>query len=209
MVCMALKELKFTFDVESAPLPPSIDAWISLARREIELFWDQSSKTKKKEYVECDFRFVAGLLSLCQQTGLFPRHKLLEWGCGFGVVTGIAELLGLSAVGIEAERFLVKAALRLQRQGGLKGEIWHANFLPVGASELAESGDPRISLQFSSLPSAYELHDSHLHDFGCIFCYAWPGEEHFLKQVFDRFAAPSTALILFRGPFHAEVYRKL
>ncbi len=205
---MALKELKLRLDGESAPLPHSIDVWISLARREIELFWDQSQKTKKREYVECDFDFVAGALQVCLQKGLLPRQTLVEWGCGFGVVTGIAELLKINAVGIEAEQFLVEAAGRLHKLGGLQGNIWHANFLPAGASDLAEEQDPRISLQFGNLPSAYELCGCRLADFGCVFCYAWPGEEHFLKQVFDHFAGTSTVLILFRGPFHVEIYRK-
>ena len=206
---MALKKLELGFDAGSAPLPPSIVAWLTLARREIELFWDQLRKTKKREYVECDFDFVAGVLQICLQKDLLPQRTLVEWGCGFGVVTGLAELLGMNSVGIEAEQFLVAAGRRLHGKGGLQGHIWHANFLPAGASELAEEEDPRISLQYASLPSAYDLHDCNLNDFGCVFCYAWPGEEHFVKQVFDHFAAHSTVLILFRGPFHVEVYRKI
>lgn len=205
---MALRELQLDLELDSTLLPSSVVAWINLARREIEEFWDQSSNSKKTEYVESDFEHVAEVLLHCQQKSWLARRELVEWGCGFGVVTGIAELLGLPAVGIESEGFLVEAGRRLLQKAGISAELFHGNFLPAGAAELALVEDPRVALQ-STMPSVYASINRSLTDFGCVFCYAWPGEEHFLKLVFDRFAAPGTLLVLYRGPYHIEVYRKL
>jgi hypothetical protein len=48
-----------------------------------------------------------------------------------------------------------------------------------------------------------------LSDFALIFAYPWPGEEHFLKAVFHRYARPNAVLLMYRGPYQVELYRKI
>lgn len=204
---MALKELHVRFEMESGRLPPSIDEWIALAQREIRDFWDQHPKKQKSEYVECDFTYAAEAMAACSRLKLIEPLQFVEWGAGFGVVTGIASLLGMRAVGIEAESFLHEAASRLHRLAALETTLWKGNFLPAGAARLRLPDEPSVALQYRIAP-AYDVHGSDLHQFGGVFCYAWPGEEHFLKAVFDRYAAPNALLVLYRGPYQIEFYRK-
>ena len=124
-----------------------------------------------------------------------------------GAVAGVAGLLGLDAIGIEAEEFLCEQARQLLDQEGISAEIWQGNFLPEGARGLAEPEDPLVSLTHY-IQSAYEQQDFSLSDFAIVFVYPWPGEEHFLKLVFDRFARHDALLLLYRGPFQIELYRK-
>ncbi len=203
---MTLRELHLATD-DSVPLPQPIAEWLVVARERIELYWDQFSKQPLPQYVECDFDLVASALQEVVARNLADGKLFVEWGCGFAVVTGIAALLGLDAVGIEAEQMLCAEGRKLLAKRGIEAEIWQGNFLPTGARQLAEDTDPLVSLTHS-IPPAYQRFQMSLDDFAIVFAYPWPGEEHFLKLVFDRFARSEALLLMFRGPYHIELYRK-
>jgi hypothetical protein len=203
---MALSEIALNLS-DSEPLPPEIEAWIRVSRERIEQYWDQFSKQPLPQYIECDFDLVAAALLECVARDLIDGKLFVEWGCGFAVVTGIAALLGLDAVGIEAEEMLCCEGRKLLARHALQAEIWQGNFLPHGARRLAEDTDPLVSLTHAIEP-AYQRHQMSLDDFAIIFAYPWPGEEHFLRVVFDRFSRSDALLLMFRGPNHIELYRK-
>lgn len=202
---MSLKQLEL--EIDEGPLPEPIEAWLAAGRARIERYWDQFPQKPLPQYIECDFDYVARALAACVQQELIDGNLFCEWGCGFGIVTGLAALLGLDAVGIEAEEFLCDQARELLDQNQIRAEIWQGNFLPRGASELAEEADPLVSLTHK-IPAAYGTHDVLLSDFALVFVYPWPGEEHFLRAVFDRFARPGALMLQFRGPYHVELFRK-
>ena len=135
-------------------------------------------------------------------------QTFVEWGCGFGVVTGVASLSGMDSVGIEVESELCEAGRQLLASRQISAQIWKGNFLPIGAGEMILDDEPQISCRHTA-SSAYESQHSSLHDFAAVFAYPWPGEEHFIKRVFSHFARAGTILLLFRGPFHLELYRKI
>lgn len=203
---MALHEITLHLS-EDDPLPNSITEWIGNSRQRIELYWDHFSKQPLPQYVECDFDLVALALAEVVERNLADGRLFVEWGCGFAVVTGIAALLGLDAVGIEAEEMLCVEGRKLMAKHDVQAEIWQGNFLPSGARRLADDTDPLVSLTHS-LPPAYELNQMGLDDFAIIFAYPWPGEEHFLRLVFDRYARSDSLLLMYRGPYHVELYRK-
>ncbi len=192
---------------DDAELPANVADWITRARERIELYWDHFPKEPLPQYVECDFDLVASALWECVDRDLIDGRLFVEWGCGFAVVTGVASLLGLDAVGIEAEEMLCREGRKLFEKNGVEAEIWQGNFLPAGARRLAEDTDPLVSLTHY-IPAAYEQHHMSLDDFAIVFAYPWPGEEHFLRVVFDRFSRPGALLLMFRGPYHIELYRK-
>ncbi len=202
---MGLKEL--TLEVPDTPLPDPIVHWLKVSRARIELYWDNFRERPLPQYVECDFELVAAALLECRDRQWIDGSLFCEWGCGFGVVTGVAGLLGMDAIGIEAEAFLCEQAESLLRSASIPAEIWQGNFLPDGARNLAEDSDPLVSLTHF-IPSAYETKGMSLSDFAIVFCYPWPGEEHFLKSVFHRYARKAAVLLMYRGPFQVELYRK-
>lgn len=204
---MSLQELEIELDDQS-PLEDRIQAWLVSSHLRIQKFWDQFPEKPLAQYVECDFDWLARGLQHCLEHQLTDGNLFVEWGCGFGVVTGVASLLGLDAIGIEAEQFLCQEAELLLQQNDIQAEIWQGNFLPGGASRLAIDEDPIVSLSHQCL-SAYEAHQMSLDDFAIVYAYPWPGEEHFLKLVFDRYSRPGALLLLYRGPYHLEFYRKL
>jgi hypothetical protein len=203
---MALRQLSLELD-ETRQVPLEVTRWIEASRERIELYWDQFSKQPLPQYVECDFDLVASALWEVVQRDLIDGRLFVEWGCGFAVVTGIAALMGLDAVGIEAEEMLCVEGRKLLSKHAVAAEIWQGNFLPTGARPLAEDTDPLVSLTHSIAP-AYAQHQMALDDFAIVFAYPWPGEEHFLRLVFDRFARSDALLLMFRGPYQVELYRK-
>ncbi len=202
---MTLKQLDLK--VDESELPAEVGAWLAAGRERIERYWDQFPKKPLPQYIECDFDYVSQALRTCVNHGWIDGQLFCEWGCGFGIVTGVASVLGLDAIGIEAEQFLCEQARKLMAKNGVQAEIWQGNFLPAGAHTLAEDTDPLVSLTHK-IPAAYHQHDMQLSDFAMVFVYPWPGEEHFLRAVFDRFARPNALLLQFRGPYHVELYRK-
>ncbi len=203
---MALIEIPLNLS-DDQPLLKPLETWIAAARERIELYWDHFSKQPLPQYVECDFDLVASALVEVVDRQLSDGKLFVEWGCGFAVVTGIAAILGLDAIGIEAEEMLCTEGRKLFSKNGIEAEIWQGNFLPAGARGLAEDTDPLVSLTHY-IPPAYEANNMRLDDFAIVFAYPWPGEEHFLKVVFDRYARSDALLLMFRGPFHIELYRK-
>lgn len=184
-----------------------VEQWLTVSRDRIEIYWDQFSKQPLPQYVECDFVLVAQALVHCQLENLVDGRLFLEWGCGFAVVTGVAAVLGFDAVGIEAEPFLCTEARHLLQSAGVEAEVWQGNFLPVGARKLALDTDPLVSLSHH-LPPAYGDAGMGIDDFAIIFVYPWPGEEHFMRSVFAKYARSGALLVMFRGPFQMELYRK-
>ncbi len=202
---MALLEIEF--EPDDGITTQELKQWIAAGRQRIELYWDHFSAKPLPQYIECDFDYVAQALAVCVHRKLADGTLFCEWGCGFGIVTGIAAILGFEAIGVEAEEFLCRQASELLVQNRVSAEIWQGNFLPRGARQLAVDEDPLVSLTHSIEP-AYDQNDMSINDFALIFVYPWPGEEHFLKSVFHRFARVGALLLLYRGPYQMELYRK-
>lgn len=202
---MALFEIQL--EIDSTELSPTVEKWLQAARERVQKYWDQFPQKPLSQYIECDFDLVAAAIQECCNKQMLDGKLFIEWGCGFGVITGVASVLGLDAIGVEAEAFLCEEGEKLFSAADVQAEIWNGNFLPDGSRELSEPEDPMVSLTHQ-LSAVYDDHDFALEDFAMVFVYPWPGEEHFLKLVFDSFARSGALLLLYRGPYQIELYRK-
>jgi hypothetical protein len=201
-----LRELELVV-VDTEALPDQVAEFLSASRELIQAFWDQWLNRPIEQYVACDFEYVWHGLQALHRTGLAPGKNFVEWGCGFGVVSGLAWLSGFSAVGIEAESFLVDEGRKLLKRHRIEAELWHGNFLPTHAESIADLQADHPCLHHP-VASAYEENDGELSDFAVVFAYPWPGEEHFQREVFLNYAAEGTLLFMFRGPYQIELHRK-
>jgi hypothetical protein len=204
---MKLQSLPLDVDPEST-LPDSISRWVQIADERMQQFWDSFSKRPIEQYVACDFDYVAKALYEIDRQKLLDGNRFCEWGCGFGIVAGIASLLGWDAVGIEAEPFLVQQGKLLLERHGVSAELYEGNFLPRQAKRWVPNSSQLVSL-FQHIPPAYEEMGMEIDDFAIIFAYPWPGEEYFFQEVFLQAAREGALCLLFRGPYQLELYRKL
>ena len=201
-----LELIDFQWDDE-AEIPVSTQRILEDADAVLQAYWDQWTKKPIEQYVACDFRDVYRALAQLTDSKLASGNTFCEWGCGFGIVTGLASQLGWEAVGIEAEQFLVDQADRFLERNQLKGEILRGNFLPRGSERLAGAQSNHASL-FHQVPSVYEEHDLALDDYSLVFAYPWPGEHYFLQEVFRHYAGEGALMLMFLGPYEIELYRK-
>ncbi len=58
-----------------------------------------------------------------------PRGRFCEFGSGWGIATGLAELLGFEALGIELAPELVQASRNLLSEQGLRAQIVEGDYL--------------------------------------------------------------------------------
>lgn len=109
-----------------------------------------------------------------------PRGTFCEYGSGFGIATGIAELLGFNVLGIELAPELVAASRDLLSSQGLKARI--------------ELGD---YLERRDMADIY-------------FTYAWPSHMRSIERHFLEIAKPDAKLLYCYGQddIRCKVFRK-
>lgn len=115
------------------------------------------------DFVPSDYAFAWRMLAA------LPRGRFCEWGSGFGIITGLAEMLGFEACGIELDDKLAVAARQLLADFGLKAPI--------------ATGD-----YFDSSPAA-----------DVYFVYCWPGKIVQTEEAFERHAPEGARLLISYG----------
>ncbi len=115
------------------------------------------------DFVPCNYEMFWDILDAQ------PRGTFCEYGSGFGIATGLAELLGFDALGIELSPDLVAASRDLLGSQGLKARL--------------ELGD---YLQRRDMADIY-------------FTYAWPSHMQLIERHFVEIAKPHTKLLYCHG----------
>lgn len=192
---------------DTAAIPAEVAGWIAVASQSIQTFQDRWDREQSEQFVACDFAHVYRVLARLRQTQWLSGNQFCEWGCGFGLVACMAAQLGWNVVAIEAEATLVAQAERLTATTGQRIQLLHGNFLPAGAEDLAD--DPYHPSLGHAEPSVYEANDLSVDDFDVIYAYPWPGEEHFLQDVFEHYGRFGSFLVLFCGPNDVRVLQKV
>ena len=106
------------------------------------------------DFVPSNYQVVYAVLQA------MPRGRLCEWGSGMGIVTGLAEILGFDACGIESDTQMADASRQLLADFRLSAAIETGDYFEIGC------------------------------DADIYFTYCWPGqiprvEQHFLSVTPD------------------------
>lgn len=193
--------------IDMTPIPDDIAAVLHRSQQRIQAFQDRWDQPQIEQFVASDYELVFRVIRWIVDERLMTGNRMLEWGCGFGVVAALGSLLGLDVTGIEAERRLLAEATTTMEEIGVPVELVWGNFLPVGSESLSTNPDfPSIGHR---VPCAYEQIGSDLDDFSLVFGYPWPGEWQFHEAVFARHGAMGGLLVLFCGPNDIRVWRKV
>lgn len=119
--------------------------------------------------VSC-FDFVPSNYELAWSTlDALPRGRFCEWGSGLGIVTGLAELLGFDAYGIETDADLCRQSRQLFESHGLKAPIYQGDYFQ------------------SALRADY------------YYVYCWPSVLELTEELFGRIAQPNSLLLICYG----------
>lgn len=115
------------------------------------------------DFVPSDYAFVWRMLAA------LPPARFCEWGSGFGIVTGLAEMLGWNACGLEIDARLADASRCLLAEFGLTAPILTADYLS------------------SARPA------------DVYFVYCWPGKIAETEDHFERIAPRGAKLLISYG----------
>ncbi|KAA5543835.1 class I SAM-dependent methyltransferase [Roseiconus nitratireducens] len=192
--------------VNSERLPAEIAERLASLRLRIEHFQDCWDQHRAEQFVAADYELVFQALRWLGECQPMIGRRFLEWGCGFAVVSCLADQLGWNAHAVEAHPDLVPQAEKTIRQWPARVELFAGNFLPHQAESLA--ADPTLPSLGHGGPSPYEAWDLDLDDFALVYSYPWPGEDEFHEDVFDAYAAPGALLLMFIGPNEMRLWRK-
>ncbi len=107
------------------------------------------------DFVPSDYKVVYAVLYS------MPRERFCEWGSGIGIITGLADMLGFDACGIEINDQMATASRELLADFGLSATIKTGDYFEIS------------------------------HDADIYFAYCWPGqilrvEQNFLSIIPDQ-----------------------
>ncbi len=198
-------------DVSWKPSATALDelstAFVADAERRIDDFFEEHWQEPIVGFVASDFAKVWPVLAAITEQELAPGRRFCEWGCGFAVVAGLAARLGFDAHGIEIERDLLAEAEKLLASHSLRVQLAAGSFIPPGGEQLADIRAEMVWLVTDG-PDGHALLGHAPDDWDVVFAYPWPGEEHVIDALFDRFAAPGALLVTYRTEKGMRVQRK-
>jgi hypothetical protein len=159
-------------------------------------------------FVPCDYEAAFAVLRALSESSLARGSRFCEWGSGFGVVAGLAALVGFDACGIEIEPALVEEARRLAEDFDLPVEFVQGSFVPRGAEDRVHAGGT-YSWMTTEGDYAYDDLDLEVGDLDVVFAYPWPDEEAVVCDLFDRYAGTGAILATYHGSGEFRLKRKV
>ena len=202
-----LAKIQIPSSIDTRIIPQDIRDSIDRAQGRIEAFQDRWDRPQIEQFVAADFLHVYQSLDWVLETQMMIGKRFLEWGCGFAVVTALAQTLGWDAIGMEAESVLIQQGRETLQEWPSDAELIEGNFLPNGCQDLAD--DPGLPSLGHPVDSAYEELGLDLDDFALVYSYPWPGEDDFHEAVFNARAANGALLLMFCGPNDLRLYRRM
>lgn len=197
----------FDIDPVRTPMPAATSAFLAAAQARLDAWFARPEHKTGIGFIPSDHELVWRTLAAVRRDQPDARH-LLEWGSGFGVVTGLGALLGFQASGIEVERDLAAASRDLLAAHGLRATIAEGSFVPDGytARERLTDLETRTVLD---APDGYDELQADLDDFDVVFAYPWPTEEELYCDVFARGANDGAVLLTYSRAEGMRAYRKV
>lgn len=197
--------------MDIVPLPDEVAALLEEAEVVHERFLRDNSDWGTGFYPS-DYVTVYHALRTILRLDLTVGNSFCEWGSGLGVVTMLAEMLGLQACGIEINRELVDAAVALGETFEMQAELVHGSFVPRGSEARAEKAyaatDEGVAWLSTETDNAYDDLGLDPDDFDLIFAYPWPGEESVIDELFDYSAADGALLLTYGQQNSVRLQRK-
>lgn len=201
---MLLEEIPLRPDEEE--LPDAVHTLLNESARRADAFYEAGLGLRFYRYVPSDpvvvYRSIAYLIQSKQLRGT----RFCELGCGFGIASGLAALLGMNAIGIEWEEDLAGRATQLMEDLGLDVEILQDSYLPEGFESCEGMGGKDLLVlggQDGMAPVYDGLDPAEVDLF---FVYPWPDEEEFMRNLFREIGTEGAVLLMYQGEGEISAY---
>ncbi|MCB9898184.1 MAG: hypothetical protein H6825_09295 [Planctomycetes bacterium] len=135
-----------------------------------------------------------------------PGLRFLEWGSATGVITIMADMLGMDAAGIELDADLVDDARALATRHGSHASFVAGSFLPTGYTWTSPDGESHLGT-LGEGTSAYAALGHDLDAYDVVYAYPWIGEEPVMRDVMARHGKRDARLLLHAWTAGVDVHR--
>jgi hypothetical protein len=173
-------------------LPAPARALVADAEARIKAFGARPAEQRVPAFVASNPGLVWHALRRIRDEGLAPGNRFIEWGSGFGIVTGLAALAGFAARGIEIAPALIAESRRLLADHRLPAVVETGSYLPPGIYT--------DEIRAERFPPA---------DADVVYVYPWPAEARLVREVFRRFGRDGALLVSFSGGVGLEIHRRV
>ncbi|MGC6426431.1 MAG: hypothetical protein ACON5H_05470 [Akkermansiaceae bacterium] len=209
---MSLQQL--TLHLDSGPIPDEIAELLHESGRRCDEFFQSDLGRRYPRYLPSKAELVYAAMAHLKEHGQISGEVFCEWGCGFGIATCMASLLGFEAYGIEIEEELAERAAKLAHDLEIPVDILCTSFLPIGYEECEGIGGKDL-LKPESTTSRGEVSDTTpLYDgldpgeIDLFFAYPWPGQEEFLMDLFEAVSHEDAILLIYHSSGEICAYRR-
>ena len=203
-----------SLDLVAGAPPDDIAAMLVEAGGRCDAFFEAGLDRRFPRYLPSNPEVVHAALVSLKASGQLRGTLFCEWGCGFGIATCLASLLGYEAYGIELEPELAELASQLADDLKIPVEILCTSYLPEGYEECEGVGGKDLLT-----PEATVLHDHSIDttpvydgldpgEVDLFFVYPWPGQEEFMMALFEALATEDAILLIHHADCSVTAYRR-
>ena len=209
---MSLKQL--ALETAPAKIPDNIVAMLAEADRRCDEFFDSGLGRRYPRYLPSKAETVYTAMNSLKEEGHIDGNIFCEWGCGFGIATCIASLIGFEAYGIEIEEELAARATQLAQDQKIPVEILCTSFLPEGYAECEGVGGKDLLIPESTFSRGEAIDPAPVYDgldpseVDLFFAYPWPGQEEFLLDLFKAVSHEDAVFLVYHSSGEITAYRR-
>lgn len=192
-------------------------AYMAEADRRIDSLFNSGENRKIPRYLPSHTTQVYSALVTLTKEELPEGGIFCEWGAGYGIVAGLASMMGYEAHGIEIEEIMVERAESLAKHAGLDVQFHCGSIEPegyefyhgVGGHELVEPEQQMLGGDPADMHPTYPGIDHPIEDIDLFFIYPWPGQQEMIHEFFDAVAGEGALLLCYYGESDLVAYRKV
>lgn len=212
---MALQEI--IVPNNTTPIPGDVARFLAEADQRIDAFFDSGENRKIPRFLPSNAEITYRVLASITESDLPLGRTFCELGSGFGVVAGLASMLGYESYGIEREPKLVRMSEELAGDTGVDFTVLETSYLPEGFEIFRTAGEPGLIIPdchsdhgvgeyfaptFDGMPHTTDEVDVY-------FIYPWPSDRHLMQRLFENIACEGAILLLHYGDRELRVFRRV
>lgn len=197
-------------DFGDVPVTARAEALIRDGEKCIEAFYRDLDGDTHRGFIPSDYRAAARLLVWLKTDGNCWGNQFLEWGSGFGIITGLAALAGFNAHGLEQDAELHQASVDLLNQHTLKARMEQESFIPTRFDYFTDGVAQSHQLIAQPCRNDYDYPalEMNLDELDVIYIYPYPGETEMVIDLFERAGGEGAILITYLEDGQFGLYRK-
>ncbi|MDA7888202.1 hypothetical protein N9A86_02315 [Akkermansiaceae bacterium] len=202
-----------TLHLKPGDIPDDISSLLAEGARRCDGFFEAGLGRRYPRYLPSNPAIIYAAIVYLKNAGYLRGNVFCEWGCGFGIATCMASLLGFEAYGIEIETEIADFAVQLAKDQNIPVEILCTSYLPEGYEECEGIGGKDLLPPEATTSGGVPIDTTPIYDgldpdeVDLFFVYPWPGQEGLMMDLFKAVATEDAILLIAHGEREITAYR--